>query len=1381
MAASFDVFLCYSRADAAEVQRLKDVLKTRGIKTFLDRDDLRPGLPWPMALEEALRTSGAVAVFVGRELGAWQKREIAFALVRQEREEREGRSFPVVPVLLPESEITASFLFLQTAIDLRRDALEPEGLNALEQAIRGERSQATPESLDLCPYRGLKAFREEDAAFFCGREKFAGDLFAATLRGGFVPVIGPSGSGKSSVVFAGLMPFLRRECPPRDTWDVVSFTPGEDPFQRLGAAIIPMLERDLSETDQLVEAQKMGASLRAGELRLSSVIRRVLEKSNGTDRLLLAIDQFEELFTVAQRPERQALVKVLLEAQAHSATTVVASLRADFYGHAISTSRELSDRMAVGQVTLGMMTRDELRRAIEQPAQRVGLTFEDGLVDRLLDDVGDEPGNIPLLAFVLAEMWVRRKNRRLLHSAYAEIGAVQGAVAQRAEEEFGRLSEEHRDATRRMFTTRLVRVASLVEGGDDTRRQAELQDLDEASTAVVQRLTNARLLVTGTDPVRGKEIVQVAHEALIRNWTRLRAWINEDREFLLWKQRFEERAREWKSGGDEAFLLRGALLQEAGGWVERRPGEFTPVEREFVKESVALRKREENERRRLRRIIGIAAVAALLALVYFGTIARLQSKRAESEDKIAVARQLAALADQARAESDGYLDRSGLLAVESLRHAALFEGTQAIRPAAMFLAFPVLTLRPGEAVRSIAYSPDGKALLLGLDKSVLLCDAQTGRQTWKTALNGGIAAKVVFSNDGRYVAVASGDKTARVLAAASGRELGRITHSDGIQSLAISPNSAYLATASYDKTARILELATGKEIARLDHPDHVSVVVFSRDSRILVTGGSDYFGRVFETSGWHQVVKLDHKSFVEKAAFSPGGGLLATADFDKNVRVFDTRTWSKVAEYKARAGTINSIAFSPNGRYIAVGGRSNVIDLIEAQTGKLVIQLPTNADVEELVFAHNSGFLAWSGDDNTARVVDARLQEEEEWVVHTDAINQIAVSPDDRHLASAGTDGVAQISKIETSRYTAALIASTDFDSGAITAAQRAGLVSTKGLDVFELPSGAKLKHLDAGANNMEALAFSPDGSEAALGDWAGVRLFDAKTFEQKAEWKQDTFVKAVAFSADGRLVAVGSSGLLTKDIGKGTAVVYEVATGRELGRFSVEGGVTAVAFSADGKLLAAGCADLALSILSASNRSLARRWKESAPEHRVRVFEIGSKRKVAELQGQSSTSAVSFSGDGSYLAIGSVDGTARIVATKNWKEMFRLVHQGGIRALAFSHNSRYLASGSDDHSVRVVEAASGQEVARLSYEGSDLALEFAADDSELTSLARGRFNDVAFVRTDLLSAEKLIDSVCGRLTRNLTRGEWQQYLPSERYRKTCANLPEDGEAGRRP
>jgi WD40 repeat protein len=118
---------------------------------------------------------------------------------------------------------------------------------------------------------------------------------------------------------------------------------------------------------------------------------------------------------------------------------------------------------------------------------------------------------------------------------------------------------------------------------------------------------------------------------------------------------------------------------------------------------------------------------------------------------------------------------------------------------------------------------------------------------------------------------------------------------------------------------------------------------------------------------------------------------------------------------------------------------------------------------------------------------------------------------------------------------------------------------------------------------------------------------------------------------------------------------------------------------------------------------------------------------------------------------------------------------------LAFSHNSRYLASGSDDHSVRVVEAASGQEVARLSYEGSDLALEFAADDSELTSLARGRFNDVAFVRTDLLSAEKLIDSVCGRLTRNLTRGEWQQYLPSERYRKTCANLPEDGEAGRRP
>jgi hypothetical protein len=269
-----DLFLSYNRADADRVQELKIALRARGIKAFLDKDNLRPGLPWPQALEEALASTAAVAVCVGRETGGWQQREIAFALVRQEKEEKAGRTFPVIPVLLPDSEVSLSFLFLQTAIDLRQDLMDPDGLAALEQAIRQhERSSHLLEALPVCPYRGLSSFREQDTAFFCGREAFARDLFAATLRHGFVPVIGPSGSGKSSVVFAGLIPLLRRESAPSKTWDVASLHPGEDPFQRLAGALIPILEPDLRETDQLTEAHKLATRLLSGDVSLASVVQ----------------------------------------------------------------------------------------------------------------------------------------------------------------------------------------------------------------------------------------------------------------------------------------------------------------------------------------------------------------------------------------------------------------------------------------------------------------------------------------------------------------------------------------------------------------------------------------------------------------------------------------------------------------------------------------------------------------------------------------------------------------------------------------------------------------------------------------------------------------------------------------------------------------------------------------------------------------------------------------------------------------------------------------------------------------------------------------------------------------------------------------------------
>jgi hypothetical protein len=611
-----DVFLSYNSADRAAVQRVRALLQARGLSPYVDSENLPLGQNWFERLEQALGQARAVAVFLGPSgLGRFQKREIALAMDRQTRGEVQGTRLPVIPILLPgvvKPEEYSGFLLTNTYVDLRNQLDDSVAIDRLEQAVSGtaavEEPSYRPETAALCPYRALDAFREHDSPLFFGRNRLVGSpdrleegLLQKTRTCPLVAVIGASGSGKSSVVQAGLLPLLRREPPSRGTWDAVVFQPGKYPFLSLATAIEVARNPDATPTTHELDAAKLARSWAKGKLPLDftlSCLRDALQ----VNRLLLIVDQFEQLFTQTPNADRHKFVANLLAgAGPERHFTVLLTLRADFYGRALELSRSLSDMMQRGIINVGAMDLEERREAIERPAGLLGLEFERGLVERILDDVGDEPGNLPLLEFMLTELWERRDRRRLTHTAYTALGRVAGAIGRRADSVFGNLHQDQQAAAPRLFG-RLVRVSAANEQGTDTRLRARLRDLDPAARSVVEPFVKGRLLVASRDeslveqstlqlepaaqPAEDPMIVEVAHEALIRTWDRLKNWINDDRKFLLWRLRLNFLITEWEySDRNAGALLRGAPLSQALRFARDRHVDLNDREREFLAQS----------------------------------------------------------------------------------------------------------------------------------------------------------------------------------------------------------------------------------------------------------------------------------------------------------------------------------------------------------------------------------------------------------------------------------------------------------------------------------------------------------------------------------------------------------------------------------------------------------------------------------------------------------------------------------------------------------------------------------------------------------------------------------------------------------------------------
>ena len=453
------------------------------------------------------------------------------------------------------------------------------------------------------PYRGLFAFREEDAALFFGREAAIAQLVQAVETKPFVAVIGSSGSGKSSVVAAGLLPRLRRQ----QHWLIAAFRPGGQPLRALAAALLSALNPGLDDIDKTAQVKKLVKHLQIGSLTLKDFLQTLLSK-HPQARLLLFVDQFEELYTLCpDETERRRFLAELLPAGQVSQTwaasdyqlTVVMTMRADFLGKAFAY-RPLADAFQNADLVLGPMNRAELQEVIARPAANLRVAIEEGLTGRMLDAVGDEPGNLPLLEFALTQLWERQDKhteRKLTHAAYDQLGGVAQALSSYAESVHERLTAAEQAQAQRIFM-QLVRPG---EGTEDTRRIARRADLGEESWRTVTKLAQARLVVTNQRASEQapagvpEETVEIAHETLIRGWQRLREWMAADREFRLWQehlrltmQQSQALARQNRFGRlvsrkyDPDLMLRGRLLQEAKKWLTQKPEAVSSEEHQFI-------------------------------------------------------------------------------------------------------------------------------------------------------------------------------------------------------------------------------------------------------------------------------------------------------------------------------------------------------------------------------------------------------------------------------------------------------------------------------------------------------------------------------------------------------------------------------------------------------------------------------------------------------------------------------------------------------------------------------------------------------------------------------------------------------------------------------
>lgn len=1117
-----------------------------------------------------------------------------------------------------------------------------------------------------CPYRGLFAFREEDAPFFFGREACTESLVEAVQKQPLVAVIGPSGSGKSSVVFAGLIPQL----PKTVNWRKISFRPGDRPLNALAGALIREMEPELSQSDRLLNTRTLADHLRqkAGGLR---DVADEFVWGNPNTRLLLVADQFEELYTLCQdESERRVFLDRLLEAVDYRLNfCLVITLRADFFGQALSY-RPFADALQYADLKLGPMNREEMEQAISKPAELLGVTIEQGLTERILDAVSAAPGDLPLLEFALTQLWQKQKDSQLTHATYDEIGGVEEALARYAEEAYGRLNEEEKERAQRVFV-QLVRPG---DGTEDTRRLATRKEVGEENWDLVTRLANARLVVTDTKEVTGEETVEIVHEALINGWERLRQWLETDRTFRTWQERLRAALRQWEaSKRDEGALLRGAPLAEAEGWLKERPVELSPAERVFIWKSLLVRSRQ---RQRLLLGLSIGLVAALLLAGTAVLLWQSEQRQRKQEENRAVNAQISARA--ASAETLFALNQELEARIESIKVAKQFKQVSEVEDKTWGLVYKLLQhwingdgfqernrlLGYTEPVTSVSFSPDGQTIAT-TSGNVIQLWSREGKKLQTLTGHSELVTSVSFSPDGQTLASASKDKSVK-LWSLDGRLLKTLQgHQSAVYSVKFSPDGQIIASASLAKLS-----SKSKPIAG-------TVKLWSREGTLLTT----LKGPKADTHG------------VISVSFSPDGQLIALAspvsysnisERGEQVEAAGTvELWSRNGKLlKSLDGSAVDVSFSPDSKTLAAA--SDNIVLLWSRDGKKLQTFKGHSDnVTSVSFSPDGKTLASTSADQTVKLWDINGKEIQTLKGHSGSVFRVSFSPDGQTLATASADKTVRL----WSRYNNDKLKKTLEGYGGLA-------------DNPDFSNGGKAFKTLTGYRSVNSVSFSPDGQTIAAASGNVVQLWkrDGTLLDILPEFMKDPnygsqVIWSASFSPNTKtqtLAWVTNNTTQIQNLNGGSIPITEAGSGGFRVRFSPDGKSLVTTslrlWSRDGKLLNTfggngGHTDEVVDVsFSPDGQTIA----SASFDRTVKLWRRDGT-LLNTLKGHDGeVTSVSFSPDGTLIASASADKTVRLWSSYGTSSIILSAHEDGVNSVSFSPSGKMIATASNDKTVKL-------------------------------------------------------------------------------------------------